>query len=322
MEDDALQGLDQVAQWVREYFGHPERYRVMPALQPGDIAAMLPEEAPAQGEPFEAIFADFERIVVSGTTHWNHPRFFGVLCDERCAGRNRRRNVGRNPRRQGDAVAHVARRNGVGRSDDALAWPALGAARALDRDHLRYRFDRRLYRFGRRTRIAWAGDPRARHDRPRLPRLRVYVTSETHSHVEKAAIALGIGQENVVRIATGEAHRMSPGALAAAIDDDVRNGMRPLAVVATVGTTSTTSIDPLPADRGHLQFPRNVWLHVDAAYAGTAAILPEFRAMLDGVELADSLVVNPHKWMFVPMDLSVLFVRDEVDGSPSVLTRA
>ncbi len=143
-----------------------------------------------------------------------------------------------------------------------------------------------------------------------LPRLRVYITEHTHSHVEKAAIALGIGQENVVRVACDAAFRMRADALQHCIDDDVAAGMRPLAAIATVGTTSTTSIDPVPAIADVTERAR-VWLHVDAAYAGMAAIVPEFRSLLDGVARADSLVVNPHKWLFVPMDLSVLFVKDE-----------
>ncbi|MBV8116534.1 MAG: amino acid decarboxylase, partial [Candidatus Eremiobacteraeota bacterium] len=143
-----------------------------------------------------------------------------------------------------------------------------------------------------------------------LPRLRVYITEHTHSHVEKAAIALGIGQENVVRVGCDDEFRMQPDALARCIEDDVAAGARPLAIVATVGTTSTTSIDPVPAI-AEVAVRHRVWLHVDAAYAGMAAIVPEFRALLDGVERADSLVVNPHKWIFVPMDLSVLFVKDE-----------
>jgi aromatic-L-amino-acid decarboxylase len=140
--------------------------------------------------------------------------------------------------------------------------------------------------------------------------LRIYITAETHSHVEKAAVALGIGQENVVRVACDDAYRMRPEALRAAIEADEKAEMRPLAVVATVGTTSTTSVDPVAAI-AEVTRERNIWLHVDAAYAGPAAIIPEFRWMLDGVELADSLVLNPHKWMFVPMDLSVLFLKDE-----------
>jgi aromatic-L-amino-acid decarboxylase len=143
-----------------------------------------------------------------------------------------------------------------------------------------------------------------------LPVLRVYITAETHSHVEKAAIALGVGQRNVVRVDCDEAYRMRPDALRAAIAGDRERGMQPLAVVATVGTTSTTSIDPVRAI-ADVAREQSVWLHVDAAYAGTAALIPEFRPMLEGVELADSLVLNPHKWMFVPMDLSVLFLKDE-----------
>ena len=149
-----------------------------------------------------------------------------------------------------------------------------------------------------------------------LPPLRIYVTDETHSHVEKAAIALGVGRQNVVRVACDDAFRMRADALRERIESDLRAKMRPLAIVATVGTTSTTSSDPVPA-LAEIAREKGIWLHVDAAYAGIAAIVPEFRGLLDGVELADSLVVNPHKWMFVPMDCSALFVKDE-----SVVRRA
>src|SRR6185437_15196928 len=130
------------------------------------------------------------------------------------------------------------------------------------------------------------------------------------SHVEKAAIALGVGQNNVVRVACDAEFRMRPDALDASLAADRSAGMKPLAVVATAGTTSTTSVDPI-AEIANVASRYGAWLHVDAAYAGSAAIVPEFRWLLDGVERADSLVVNPHKWMFVPMDLSVLFVKDE-----------
>jgi aromatic-L-amino-acid decarboxylase len=142
-----------------------------------------------------------------------------------------------------------------------------------------------------------------------LPVLRVYVTEHTHSHIEKACIALGVGQENVVRIRSDDEFRMSPEDLAARLDADVAAGMRPMAVVATAGTTSTTSRDPLEAV-ARIARERRVWFHVDAAYAGVAAIMPEFRWLLAGAEHADSIVVNPHKWLFVPMDCSALYVRD------------
>jgi aromatic-L-amino-acid decarboxylase len=149
-----------------------------------------------------------------------------------------------------------------------------------------------------------------------LPKLRVYITSETHSHIEKACIALGLGRENVVRVETDGELRMRPSDLAARLDADVAAGMRPMAIAATVGTTSTTSCDPVD-EIAAIARERNVWLHVDAAYAGAAAIMPEFRSILAGVEQADSVVVNPHKWLFVPMDCSALFVRD-----PEMLRRA
>ncbi|MEA2688777.1 MAG: aromatic-L-amino-acid/L-tryptophan decarboxylase, partial [Candidatus Eremiobacteraeota bacterium] len=142
-----------------------------------------------------------------------------------------------------------------------------------------------------------------------LPALRVYVTEHTHSHIEKGAIALGVGRDNVVKIPVDDAFAMRPDALAQAIDDDLAHGRRPMCAVATVGTTSTTSSDPVAAVRAVTR-ERGVWLHVDAAYGGPAAILPEFRWLLDPAHDADSIVVNPHKWMFVPVDLSVLYVRD------------
>ena len=143
-----------------------------------------------------------------------------------------------------------------------------------------------------------------------LPALRVYATAQTHSHIEKAAIALGIGRANVVAVACDDAYRMDPAALERAIAEDRARGMRPLAIVATVGTTSTSSIDPVPAI-ADIAAREKIWLHVDAAYAGVAAMIPEQAYLLDGVTRADSLVVNPHKWLFIPMDLSVLFLRDE-----------
>jgi aromatic-L-amino-acid decarboxylase len=144
--------------------------------------------------------------------------------------------------------------------------------------------------------------------RPDLPLLRVYVSEQSHSSVEKAIITLGLGQRGMRKIPTDSEFRMDPKALAAAINEDKRNGYPPFCIVATVGTTSTSSIDPVreivPIGEEHA-----MWLHVDAAYAGSAAIVPEFRHILDGCERADSIVTNPHKWLFTPFDLSVLYCR-------------
>ena len=311
MDDEALRdGLDRAGAWIREYFAQPEAHRVMPAVAPGQIAALLPESAPEEGVPFDEIFADFERIVVPGTTHWNHPRFFAYFATSSAP------------------AAIVAEALAATLDVKAMLWRTSPAATELEEVMMRWlgrlldlppQWTGVIYdtaSIAGFTVLAAARDALGLQIRERgmsgrdLPALRIYITAETHSHVEKAAVALGIGQENVVRVACDGAYRMRPEALRAAIEADEKAEMRPLAVVATVGTTSTTSVDPVAAI-AEVTRERNIWLHVDAAYAGPAAMIPEFRWMLDGVELADSLVLNPHKWMFVPMDLSVLFLKNE-----------
>jgi aromatic-L-amino-acid decarboxylase len=144
--------------------------------------------------------------------------------------------------------------------------------------------------------------------RPDLPLLRVYVSEHAHSSIEKAVITLGLGQRGLRKIPTDSEFQMDVRALEAAVDDDKRNGFVPFCIVATVGTTSTSSIDPV-ADIIPIGERDAMWLHVDAAYAGSAAIVPEFRHILKGCERADSVVVNPHKWLLTPFDLSVLYCR-------------
>src|SRR5205809_1362643 len=141
-----------------------------------------------------------------------------------------------------------------------------------------------------------------------LPLLRVYASEQAHSSIDKGIITLGLGQRALRKIPTDSEFRMDPKALAEAIEEDKRNGMRPFCVVATVGTTSTSSVDPVPAI-AEICEQHTMWLHVDAAYAGPAAIVPEMRHILAGCEHADSLVLNPHKWLFTPFDLSVLYCR-------------
>jgi aromatic-L-amino-acid decarboxylase len=311
MKPDAFRdNFGRVAAWIERYFAHPELHRVMPDVEPGDVIAALPDRAPEKGESFERILDDFERVVVPATTHWNHPRFFAYFATS-------------------SAPAAIAAEALAATLDvKAMLWRTSPAATELEEVTLRW--------LGQLLGVPaeWTGvmydtasvagftalaaareslDLRIREEGMTgrdLPVLRIYVTAETHSHVEKAAIALGIGRRNVVKIACDDRFRMQPQALRDRLAADVAKGMRPLAIVATVGTTSTTSIDPV-AQIAEAAREHGVWLHVDAAYAGTAAILPEFRNVFEGVELADSLVVNPHKWMFVPMDCSVLFLKDE-----------
>ena len=158
-------------------------------------------------------------------------------------------------------------------------------------------------------------DPGARVEGAK-PGLTLYTSAESHSSIEKAAIALGIGQKNVRKVPVDDEFRMMPDALAQAIEADVQQGKRPFCVVATVGTTSSTSVDPVAAIV-EVAEQHNLWLHIDAAYAGPAAILPECQHILKGAERAHSLVMNPHKWLFTPVDLSAFYTR-----RPDILRRA
>ncbi len=309
-DPDFRAAFDRVAAWIDDYYRDARRYPVLSRSRPGDLIAALPSEAPADGEPFERIFADFERYVVPGITHWNHPRFFAYFAISAAR------------------VTVLAEALAAALDVNAMLWRTSPAATELEDVTLGWlrrmlglpdAFAGIVYdtaSIGGFTALAAAREARNLGIRARgmagrtdLPALRVYVTEHTHSHIEKGAIALGVGSDNVVKIPVDDAFAMQPAALANAIDADVARGMIPLCAVATIGTTSTTSTDPVAAVRTVTR-ERGVWLHVDAAYGGPAAILPEFRWLLDPAHDADSIVVNPHKWLFVPVDLSVLYVRD------------
>jgi aromatic-L-amino-acid/L-tryptophan decarboxylase len=310
-EDGAFrERFARVAAWIEDYLRDTRRYPVLSRSKPGDLIAALPSSPPDEGESFDAIFRDFEQLVVPGITHWNHPRFFAYF------------SISAAP------VTIMAEALAAALDVNAMLWRTSPAATELEDVTLGWlremlglppAFHGIIYdtaSISGYTALAAARESlgleireRGMAGRSDLPVLRVYITDQTHSHIEKAAIALGVGRENVVRIPIDDDFRMQPDALARALDDDLARGRRPMCAVATVGTTSTTSSDPVAAMR-EITRARNVWLHVDAAYAGPAAILPEFRSLLDPAHGADSIVVNPHKWLFVPIDLSVLYVRD------------
>ncbi|MBI3990487.1 MAG: amino acid decarboxylase [candidate division NC10 bacterium] len=308
----------QLIDWIAEYLAHPERYPVLAHVQPGEIRAKLPEAPPEGPEPMEAILHDLDRVIVPGITHWNHPAFFGYFGIS-----------GSGPGILGELLCAAFNVN-------AMLWKTSPSATELEEvvlDWLRQMLGLPLSFTGvindtasisSLCAIAAAREVvpglKARQEglpgRPDVPRLRLYTSEQAHSSIEKGAIVLGVGQEGVRKIRTDVAFRMDPEALEAAIAQDLKAGWRPFCVVATVGTTSTTSIDPVPeiADLCHRY---NLWLHVDAAYGGAAAVLPEMRHVLDGCERADSLVMNPHKWLFTPIDLSAFYCRH-----PEVLKRA
>lgn len=307
----------QVVDWIADYLAHPERYPVLSQVAPGDVKAALPQTPPTEGEAMDDILADFERIILPGITHWNHPNFYayfavsgsapGILGEMLTAALN----VNGMLWRTSPAVTELEEvtlswlRQMLGLPPDFwgiitdTASVSSMTALAAAREHLGLGV--------RQQGLAGRDD---------LPRLRVYISEQTHSSVEKAALLLGIGQEGVSKIPTDAEFRMRPDALEAAIEADIAAGWRPMAVTATVGTTATTSIDPVPAI-AHICRKHNVWLHVDGAYGGPAAIVPEMRWVFDAVDQADSLVVNPHKWLFTPIDCSALYSRH-----PHVLRRA
>ncbi|GAC1389696.1 MAG: pyridoxal-dependent decarboxylase [Vulcanimicrobiaceae bacterium] len=298
-----------VMAWIERYLSDPRAYPVLSSVKPGEIVGALPHAAPEDGEPFAQIFEDFERIIMPGITHWNHPRFFAyfsntsvpvaVLAEALCAALNVNAMLWRTSPAATELEDVVLRWlaqllglpqifHGIIYDTASIAgFTALAAAReALELDIRQHGM------VGRN-----------------IPIPRVYITQHTHSHIEKAAIALGLGRDNVIAIPSDERHRMDARALEAQIQNDVAGGFRPMCIVGTIGTTSTTSVDPIQ-ELARIAKKFDVWLHVDAAYAGVAAMLPEHRDLFAGVEHADSLVMNPHKWLFVPMDLSVLYVRD------------
>lgn len=275
---------------------------------PGDIVRALPATAPEDPESFGAILSDIERVIVPGLTHWNHPGFFayfaitgsapGILGELLTAAFNQQAMLWRTSPAATEleqvALGWLRQLIGVPETFEGVIYDtasvstlhALTAARELVVPEVRTR--------------GLAGRD--------LPRFRVYCSEQAHSSIDKAVIAIGLGHESVTHVAVDDAFRMRPDALATAIAEDRAAGIVPLAVVAAVGTTSTTSVDPLPAI-GEICRREQIWLHVDAAYAGVAAMLPTHRYILDGIACADSLVVNPHKWLFTPVDVSAFYCR-------------
>ncbi len=276
-------------------------------MKPGAIAAALPVAPPAAPEPLEAVLADVERLIAPGLTHWNHPGFFAYFAISSST-----------PGILGEMLSAAFNVNG-------MLWRSSPAATELEivvLDWLRQMLGLPPPLFGvihdtasssvlvalAAARQALPGLDARRRGLVGQARLRMYASDQAHSSIEKAAIVLGVGQDGYRKVPVDQDYRMDVGALERAIADDRANGFTPFAVAATVGTTATTAIDPVPAI-ADICAREKLWLHVDAAYGGSAAVVPEMRWVLRGCERADSLVVNPHKWLFVPIDLSVLYTR-------------
>lgn len=302
----------QTVEWIADFLAHPGRYPVQTRVAPGELTDALPACGPEHGEPMDRILADFDRLIVPAMTHWNHPGFMayfanssppeGILGEFLCAALNGNGMLWKTA----PAVTELEQvtlgwlRHWSGLPDDWFgmihdtastgAMHAVAAARA-------------------------AADPEVR-TRGGSPNLTVYVSEQAHTCTEKGAVSLGMGQDNVRRVPADAEFRMRPDVLQELIERDLAAGLRPAIVTATVGTTGTTAVDPVAAIADICE-RHNIWLHVDAAYAGSAAIVPEFRWLFDGCHRADSLITNPHKWLLTPMDCSIFYTR-----RPDILKRA
>jgi aromatic-L-amino-acid decarboxylase len=293
--------------WIADYFETIEQRPVLAQMQPGDLVAKLPTAPPAQGETMEAILADVDELIAPALTHWAHPSFFAYFATSTSA-----------PGIFGELLCAAF-------DAKALLWRTAPAAQELEEVALSWlrqmiglpeTFGGIIYdtaSVSSMHAIAAAReslDLRIREEgmsgRSDLPLLCVYTSEQSHSSIEKSVITLGLGQRALRKIPTDADFRMDADALARAIEEDLSAGFIPCCVVATVGTTSTTSVDPV-SRIADVCARHKIWLHVDAAYAGSAAVVPEFRQLLAGCERADSLVLNPHKWLFTPFDLSVLY---------------
>ena len=301
--------LHEAADWIADYREEIGSRRISPQGKPGDISAALPGSPPQHGQSMDSILEELDRVIMPGIVHWGHPAFFGYFGSTTTA-----------PGILGEMIAAAL-------NVSAMTWRTSPAASELEelvvdwlRQMLRLSPQHRGVVYDTASvstlhalaaaREALDLDVRSRGlaGRMDVPQLKVYASDQAHSSVEKAAIALGIGESNVTRILTDAEFRMVPEALEAEILKDLARGHLPCAVVATVGTTSTASVDPVPQIAAICRKHR-IWLHVDAAYGAAMALLPEGMWAMAGTEAADSIVVNPHKWFFVPLDFSVLYTR-------------
>ncbi len=308
---DLRVAMDRARDWIAGYLRDVGEMQVMPPIAPGDVSARLPVAPPDSPEPLGACLDDFERVIAPNLTHWNHPGFLAYFAISGTA-----------PGIVGETLAAAVNVN-------AMLWRTGPAPTELEErvcDWLRQMVGLPQGFRGHINDTASIGSmlalASARHracgddlirrgliGRSSAKPLTVYASEHAHSSIDKAMLTLGLGLDYLRKIPADDEFRMRPNALADAIRADRAAGLLPAAVVATLGTTSTTSLDPVSAI-ADLCARENLWLHVDAAYAGSAAICPELRAGFTGWERADSIVINPHKWLFTPVDCSVLLVRD------------
>ena len=296
------------ADWMADYIENVEQYPVKSNVKPYEIYRKIPENPPEKPEPMEEIFNDFIRTIMPGITHWQSPDFFAYFPAN------------------SSYPSILAEMLTATLGAQCMIWETSPAATELEEKVMNWLKE-------------MTGLPSAFHGviqdsastatltalltaRERITnfkineegfhenKFRIYCSTETHSSIEKAAKIAGFGRKNLVKVKVDNSYRMDSESLQQAVEQDLKAGLMPVCVVATLGTTGSTAIDPLSKIAG-ITSKYNIWLHVDAAFAGTALLLDEYRWMIDGIEKADSFVFNPHKWMFTNFDCSAYFVRDK-----------
>lgn len=295
--------------WIADYYHSVETLPVRARVRPREVFHRLPEHPPAEGEPFDEIFRDFNEIILPGMTHWQHPSFFAYFPAN------------------SSPPSVLAEMLTAALGAQCMSWVTSPAATELE-ERVMLWLREMIGLPGSFTGVlqdtastsTLCAILTAREVRsgfaintsgfPANTTYVVYCSTETHSSIEKAVKIAGLGREHLRKVEVDAAYALRPGALEQAIREDLAAGRMPLAVVATLGTTGSTAVDPL-AEIAAIARRFGLWLHVDAAYAGSALLLPEFRGMIEGVEGADSFVFNPHKWLFTNFDCSAYFVKDE-----------
>lgn len=311
MPDDEFRRYGyQLVDWIADYFHNIEEFPVLSQVQPGWLKNELPASAPETGEDFSQVVGDLDRLILPAVTHWNHPNFHGLFSTST------------------SSVGVFGEMLAAAFDMKAMLWRTSPASTELEDvtlDWLRQMlglptdFEGIIYDTASVSTMHAIAAARelanlkvrdlGMSGRGDLPLMRVYTSEHVHSSIDKSVITLGLGLKSLVKVPTNERFEMLPEKLDELIRADIAAGHLPICVIPTIGTTSTSSVDPVDTIADICK-KHGLWLHVDAAYAGPTAILPEMRDHFKGWESADSIVINPHKWLFTPFDLSILYCRD------------
>ena len=303
--------------WIADYLNNIEKYPPLSQVNPGDILKRIPQTPPTNGEDIENVLADVDKILMDGVTHWNHPGFMAYF----------------NSTSSGPGI--LAELLSAGLGVNGMLWKTSPAFTELEKSMMNWfrqmvglpeNYWGIIYDTASTSSMHAIASAREQLDlgfrengmagRSDVPKLILYCSEQAHNSIDKGALTLGIGLDGIRKIPVNDKFEMIPKKLDEAIKEDIAKGLKPFCVVATVGTTSTTSVDPVE-EIADITEKYNLWLHIDSAYAGVTAMIPEMKWITKGWDRADSLVINPHKWMFTPMDLSVYFTR-----KPDILKRA